>query len=79
MLQSGITWVKSIIEKILTILLTRRSHQALNPHSVKMMDTYERMELIKMGQDNMIEFCRIVPDECLIDLSEKIYCASKRI
>ncbi len=79
MLENGIIWVKSIIKKILTILLTIRSYQALNHHSVKRLDTNEQMELTKRGQDNMTEFCRIVPDECLIDLSERIYCASKRI
>lgn len=38
------------------------------------MDTNERMRITKMGQDNMLEFVRVVPDECLIELSEMRYC-----
>lgn len=77
MRENGIISVKSIsnfLRKFLTILLRKRSHQALNPHSVKRIDTNEQMQIIKQGQDNMEEFVRIVPDECLIDLSEKVYC-----
>lgn len=66
--------IANLVRKFLTILLRKRSHQALNPHSVKRIDTNEQMRIIKEGQDNMIEFIRIVPDECLIDLSDKVYC-----
>ncbi len=77
MLGNGITWVKSIsnlIRKLFTKLLTRRSHQGLNHHSVIRIDTNERMRIIKKGQDNMTEFVKAVPDECLIELSEMRYC-----
>lgn len=66
--------ISNLIRKFLTILLRKRSHQALNPHSVNRTDTNEQMRIIKEGQDNMTEFVRIVPDECLIDLSDKVYC-----
>lgn len=77
MLGNGITWVKSIsnlIRNFFTKLLTGRSHQGLNHHSVIRIDTNEQMRIIKKGQDNMLEFVRTVPDECLIELSEMRYC-----
>ncbi len=77
---NGTIMVKSIsnfFKKLFSVILRRRSHQALNPHFQKVMNTYERMEITRKGQDNMIEFVKIVPDECLIELSEKIYCVRK--
>ena len=77
---NGTIMVKSIsnfFKKLFTIIFRKRSHQALNPHLEKVMNTNERMEITKKGQDNMIEFVKIVPDECLIELSEKIYCVGR--
>ncbi len=77
MSKNGIISVRTIsnlIRKFLTILLRKRSHQALNPYSENRIDTNEQMRIIKQGQDNMSEFVRIVPDECLIELSESGYC-----
>ncbi len=77
MSRNGIISVQSIskfIRKLFTILLRNRSPQSLNSHSVNRIDTNERMRITKMGQDNMVEFVRIVPDQCLIELSETRYC-----
>jgi len=77
MSRSGIISVQSLskfIRKLFTILLRNRSHQSLNHHSVNRIDTNERMRITKIGQDNMVEFVRIVPDQCLIELSEMGYC-----
>lgn len=77
MLKNGIISVRTIsnfFRKLLTKLLTIRSHQGLNRHSVIRIDTYERMRINKKGQDDMIEFVKLVPDECLIELSEMWFC-----
>jgi len=36
------------------------------------------MERIEKGRDNFEEFVKMVPDECLIDLSCKVYCNAKK-
>lgn len=36
-------------------------------------DTKDRMKIQELTRDNLQEFVDTVPDECLIDLSEKIY------
>ncbi len=77
---NGTIMVKSIsnfFNKIFSVILRRRSHQALNHHLEKIMTTNERMEITRKGQDNMIEFVKIIPDECLIELSEMIYCVRR--
>jgi len=45
-----------------------RSHPHTNVSTEK-----DRITLQEEGRDNLIEFIEMVPDECLIDLSEKIY------
>lgn len=55
----------------------KRSNQTLNSHSFIRSDTNEQMEIIKRGQDNMIEFVKMVPDEALVDLSHRWYCNDK--
>ncbi len=57
----------------------KRSNQSLIRPSARTIDTNEHIRIIEKGRENMCEFVRIVPDECLIDLSEKVYCVSKRI
>jgi len=52
----------------------RRSNQSLITPSSKRIDTKGEIERIERGRDNMNEFVKMVPDECLIELSEKVYC-----
>ncbi len=92
MRENGITWVKSISKVILLFLdlnyilffirflpqrIKNRSPQSLNRYHSKRIDTNERMENTKRGQENMIEFVKILPDECIIELSERWFCGKR--
>ena len=62
-----------LLEKILKRLLQKqRSTKTLNHYSEKDID----MLIInnEKCRDDLEEFVKIVPDECLIDLSDKVYC-----
>jgi len=54
--------------------IQKRSNQSLITSSSKRVDTLGEIERIERGRDNMVEFVNTVPDECLIELSEKVYC-----
>jgi len=56
----------------------KRSNQSLIIPSSKRVDTKGEIEKIEKGRDNMIKFLEIVPDECLIELSEMNYCNVKK-
>lgn len=56
----------------------RRSKQSLIKPTRKPIDTNEQMAILEIGRDNMTEFVKKVPDECLIDLSERCYCGKRR-
>ena len=93
MRENGTIWVKSIskIKLILLFLdlnyilffirflpqrIKNRSPQSLNRYS-KRIDTNEQMQINKRGQDNMIEFVKMLPDECIIELSERWFCGKR--
>ena len=52
----------------------KRSNQSLINQNKKRLDAQEEMKKMEIGRDNMEEFARIVPDECLVDLSFRWYC-----
>jgi len=52
----------------------KRSNQSLINQNKKRLDAQEEMKRLEIGRDNMEEFARIVPDECLVDLSFRWYC-----
>jgi len=56
----------------------KRSNQSLIIPSSIRIDTKGEIERIETGRDNMQEFLEIVPDECLIDLSNRWYCNAKK-
>ncbi len=60
--------------KFTILKVQRRSNQSLISPRKKRIDTKKEMERLEIGRDNMEEFVRIVPDECLIDLSFRWYC-----
>lgn len=53
--------------------IKNRSPQSLNRYQGKRKDTNEQMGSTKRGQDNMIEFVNMIPDECIIELSDRWY------
>ncbi len=52
----------------------KRSNQSLITPSSKRIDTLGEIEKLERGRDNMTKFVNMVPDECLIELSQKVYC-----
>ncbi len=78
MLESGIISVKSISKIFETIfnLIFKRSNQSLITPYKKRIDTQGEIARIQLGRDNMVEFMKMVPDECIIDLSNRWYCVS---
>lgn len=52
----------------------RRSNQSLITPCSKRIDTQGVIDRNEKGRDNMTEFVNMVPDECLIELSQKVYC-----
>lgn len=54
----------------------KRSSQSLITPTKKTFDTNGQMQRLEQGRDDMEEFVKIVPDQCLIELSEKIYCGN---
>jgi len=81
MRQNGTISVKSITKILRSIfnLIFKRSNQYLITPSIKRFDTKGEITRMEIGRDNMVEFLKIVPDECIIDLSNRWYCVSKRI
>jgi hypothetical protein len=77
---SGITSEKNIIKILRSIFnfIFERSHQYLITPSIKRFDAKGEISRIEKGRDNMIEFIKIVPDECLIDLSNRWYCIEQK-
>jgi len=76
MQESGITSVLSI-SKILRLIFNfifKRSNQYLIIPSIKTFDTKGEIERIERGRENMIEYLKNMPDECIIDLSNRWYC-----
>ncbi len=55
----------------------KRSNQSLITHSSKTFDTLGVIERMEKGRDNMEEFVKMVPDECLLDLSFRWYCVKR--
>lgn len=49
-----------------------RSHRHTNVSTLSN-DIKDRIKIQELARDNLQEFVDTVPDECLIDLSEKIY------
>lgn len=73
---NGIISVKSIskiFRKLFAFLIRMRSTESLITDKQRI-DTISVMEMNELGRDNMEEFAKIVPDECLIELSDKVYC-----
>ncbi len=56
----------------------QRSNQSLIIPSSIRVDTKGEIERIETGRDNMQEFLEIVPDECIIDLTNRWYCNVKK-
>jgi hypothetical protein len=56
----------------------KRSNQSLIIPSSIRFDTKGEIERIEKGRDNMQEFLEIVPDECIIDLTNRWYCNAKK-
>ncbi len=54
----------------------KRSNQSLIIPSSIRIDTKGEIERIERGRDNMQEFLKKLPDECIIDLSNRWYCNS---
>jgi len=77
---NGITSEKNIIKILRSIFnfIFKRSHQYLITPSIKRFDTKGEISRLEEGRDNMIEFIKIVPDECLIDLSNRWYCIEQK-
>ncbi len=65
------------IIKFSILKVNMRSKETLNSHSSNRLDTNEQMQIIKKGQDDMIEFLNTVPDECIVELSHRWYCNAK--
>lgn len=79
MRENGTTLVKSIskfLRKLFGFLKRKRkrSSQSLITPSIQRIDTKGEMQKIELGRDNMEEFVRMVPDECIVDLSHRWYC-----
>jgi hypothetical protein len=76
MQESGITSVKSISKILKSIfnLIFKRSNQSLIISSIKRIDTKGEIERIERGRNNMAKYLKTVPDECIIDLSNRWYC-----
>ena len=62
--------------KFRIVKVHKRSNQSLIIPSSIRIDTKGEIERIERGRDNMQEFLENVPDECLIDLSNRWYCNS---
>ena len=56
----------------------KRSTQSLITVNIKTFDTKGEMERLERIRDDMEEFVKMVPDECLIDLADKVYCTGKK-
>jgi len=56
----------------------KRSNETLITSHSKRIDTQGEIQKMERGRDNMIEFMKMVPDECIIELSEKVYCNAKK-
>ena len=56
----------------------KRSSQSLITPAKKTFDTYMQIQRMESGRDDMEEFVKMVPDECLIELSERCYCIGKK-
>ncbi len=79
MRENGIISVKSITKILRSIFnFFKRSNQSLIIPSIKRFDTKGEIDRIERGRDNMTEFLKIVPDECIIELSEKVYCVEEK-
>ena len=76
MLESGITSAKSISKILRSIfnLIFKRSNQSLIISSIKRFDTKGEIDRIERGRDNMTKYLKTIPDECIIDLSNRWYC-----
>lgn len=82
---NGIISVKSIskifrklfaflFRKLFSFLFRKRSTESLITHRKERFDTKGEMRRMELGRDNMEEFVKIVPDECIVDLSHRWYC-----
>jgi len=76
MRQNGTISVKSFIKILRSIFnyIFKRSNQYLIIPSIKRFDTKGEIERIERGRDNMTKYLKTVPDECIIDLSNRWYC-----
>ena len=76
MRQNGTISVKSITKILRSIfnLFFKRSNQSLIIPSIKRFDTKGEIERIERGRDNMTKYLKTMPDECIIDLSNRWYC-----
>ncbi len=76
MQESGITSVKSISKILRSIFnfIFNRSNQSLIIPSIKRFDTKGEIDRIERGRENMIKYLKTMPDECIIDLSNRWYC-----
>jgi len=54
----------------------KRSKQSLIIPSSKRIDTNREIERMELGRDNMQEFLIKLPDECIVDLTNRWYCNS---
>lgn len=52
----------------------KRSTKILITSKPKRVDTKGEMERLERLRDNMADYLNSVPDECIIDLSNKVYC-----
>ena len=55
----------------------KRSTKILITSKPKRIDTKGEMERLEIGRDNMANYLNSIPDECIIDLSNKVYCTGR--
>ncbi len=70
----GLFWQRaSLILYKIYWTIKRRSIKNLNQEIINQTDE-ARIKMLEEGRDNYVWFTKNVPDECLIDLSNKRYC-----
>jgi len=76
MRENGTISVKNIYKILRSIFnfIFKRSNQSLIIPSIKRFDTKGEIERIERGRDNMTKYLKNIPDECIIDLSNRWYC-----
>ena len=55
----------------------KRSTKILITSKAKRVDTRGEMERLEITRDNMANYLNSIPDQCIIDLSDKVYCSGR--